>query len=193
MLHFFRKHQKYFFFFTTIIIVSSFAFFGSYQAFSPSTFGPKNSDETVFHAADGKPVRRSYLDHMVRFLEREDWMHSAKIFDANYLNDGVISRDFLEGGLYENLLTHFSDHYRDELEQLQEKEKGYIPYQHPYVSSINAMSIWSLFAPEITDKLADFRKSEDPVASFHDRVDLFLAERSFPPAFLTQMLRYRER
>jgi len=193
MLHFFRKHQKYFFLFTTIIIVTSFAFFGSYQAFAPA-FGKKGpSDEVVFHSVDGKAVKRSYLDHMSRFLEREDWMQSAKIFDSNYLNDGVISKDFLEGGLSDHLLAHFGDHYVEELSARQAKEKNFVAYQHPYIPSLSTVSIWSLFSPEIPEKLATLKVSEDPIGSFDDRVELFLAERNFPPAFLTQVLRYQER
>ncbi len=193
MLHFFRKHQKYFFLFTTIIIVTSFAFFGSYQAFAPSPGGKKGSDPVVFHSVDGKPVKQAYLEHMSLFLSREDWMQSAKIFDSNYLNDGIVSKDILEGGLSPMLFAHFKDHYLEELERRQAKEQNYRPYLHPYIPSLSAATVWGLFAPEIPEKLAAFQQCEDPIASFDARVELFLAERNFPPAFLTQVLRYQER
>ncbi len=193
MLHFFRKHQKYFFLFTTVIIVTSFAFFGTYQAFAPGFGRGGGSDEVAFHSIDGKAVKRSYLDHMTRFLSREDWMHSAKIFDSNYLNDGIVSKDFLEGGLVQSLLAHFIEEYREELEARLAKEKNYKTYQHPYLSSLSAAGVWALFAPEIPEKLAFLQAAEDPIGSFDARVSLFLAEKSFPPAFLTQVLRYQER
>ncbi len=193
MLQFFRKHQKYFFIFTTIIIVTSFAFFGSYQAFAPSPGGGRGSDPVAFEAVDGKSIKSSYLDHMTHFLEREEWMQSTKIFDANFLNDGVISKDFLEGGLSAHMVAHFGEEYRDELQTRLAREKNFTPYEHPYLHSLSAESVWSLFAPEIPAKLATLKGSEDPIAAFDARVDLFLAERNFPPAFLTQMLRYQER
>lgn len=192
MLHFFRKHQKYFFFFTTIIIVCSFAFFGTYQAFAPGLNGGGH-DEVAFHSVDGKGIKRSYLDHMTRFLAREEWMQTAKIFDANYLNDGVVSKDFLGDGLVKSLLASFGEEWRGDLEARLLKEKNYKPYQHPYFPSLSAMAVWSLFAPEIPKKLATLQAAEDPIGSFDSRADLFLAERSFPPVFLTQVLRYQER
>ncbi|MCH9627227.1 MAG: hypothetical protein S4CHLAM2_08620 [Chlamydiales bacterium] len=192
MLHFFRKHQKYFFLFTTIIIVTSFAFFGTYQAFAPTPGGRSGPDEVVFHCVDGKAVRQSYLDHMALFLEREEWMQSSKLFDANYLNDGVISKDFLESGLSKPLLTTFAPLYHDQLLSRFEKEQNYTPYKHPYIPTLTADAIWALFAPEIPEKLAALQASADPVESFESRVELFLAERNFPPAFLTQVMRYQE-
>ncbi len=192
MLHFFRKHQKYFFLFTTIIIVTSFAFFGTYQAFAPTPGGKSGPDPVVFHCVDGKAVRQSYLDHMTLFLEREEWMQSSKLFDANYLNDGVISKDFLESGLSKHLLTTFAPLYRDQLLSRFEKERNYTTYKHPYIQTLTADTIWALFAPDIPEKLAELQASSDPVESFQTRVDLFLAERSFPPAFLTQVMRYQE-
>ncbi|MCC5832449.1 MAG: hypothetical protein JJU12_05330 [Chlamydiales bacterium] len=193
MLHFFRKHQKYFFIFTTLIIVSSFAFFGTYQAFAPGLGRGKTHDEIAFRTIDGKGVKRSYLDHMTRFLAREEWMHTAKIFDANYLNNGIVSKDFLEGGLSAGLVTRLGEEYRPELEARLAREINYKPYQHPYLPSLSAMAVWSLFAPEIPKKLSALQAAEDPVSSFDARIALFLAEKSFPPAFLTQVLSYQER
>lgn len=190
MLQFFRKHQKYFFVFTTIIIVTSFAFFGSYQAFSPGLGGGGGggSDEVVCEAVDGTPVKKSYMDHMTRFLEREEWMQSTKLFDANYLNDGVISKDIFAGGLAAVMCERFGELYEVELAQKQEREASYKPYRHPFLPMANAEGVWALFAPELPVKLAAFQAEP----SFENKVDLFLAERQFPPAFLTQMMRYQE-
>lgn len=192
MLHFFRKYQKFFFIFITIVIVVTFVFFGTNQTFTPVS-KESGSEDVLFRALDGKGVKRSYLAHMSRFLEREDWMQSAKIFDSNYLNDGVISTDFLQGDLSRSLFDRFSDHFRDDLAARLEKERSYTPYHHPHMVALTAPNIWAMFAPEIPEKLAALQKSEDGVSSFNTRVELFLAERNFPPVFLTQVLRYQER
>lgn len=196
MLHFFRRYQKIFFLFTTVIIVTSFAFFGTYQAFSPSKLSQQlkggGKDRVVFRALDGKAIKQSYLDEMIHFLAREDWMQFSRIFDSNYLNDGIISKDFLEDGLFPYLIGHFGNHYQQELQERLEKERNYTPYKHPYLSSLTALNVWSLFAPDIPEKLSIMQKAEDPLVSFQDRVDLFLNEKRFPPAFLTQVIRYQE-
>lgn len=192
MLQFFRKHQKYFFIFITVIIVASFSFFGSYQAFTP-TFFKQGSDEVIFYTVEGKPIKRSHLNQMIQFLEREDWMQMPKILDGNYLNDGVISKEFLEGGLAVPLFARFGEECREELTAKLNKEREHHPYRHPYLHSLGAEQIWSLFAPEIPKRLDDLKKFEDPIKAFETKVALFLAEKSFPPAFLTHIIRYQER
>ena len=129
---------------------------------------------------------------MSHFLEWENWMQMAKIFESNYLNDGIISKDFLEGGLAPHLLSYYGEDYRDQIYSRHEKEKTYTPYQHPHIQSLSAEKIWSLFAPEIPEKLAILKTKEDFIDLFNERIDLFLAEKNFPPSFLTQVLRYQE-
>lgn len=192
MLQFFRRHQKYFFIFITIVIVASFSFFGSYQAFTPA-FTKQGNDEVIFHTVEGKPIKRSHLNQMIQFLEREDWMQMPKILDGNYLNDGVISKDFLEGGLVQPLFARYGEVYREELAAKLNKERAFQPYQHPYLLSLGADQIWSLFAPEIPKHLQDLKRFDDPIKAFETKVALFLAERNFPPAFLTYVIRYQER
>ncbi|MEZ5314977.1 MAG: hypothetical protein R3E91_02025 [Chlamydiales bacterium] len=192
MLHFFRKHQKYFFIFTTIIIVTSFLFFGTYQAFAPG-LGENKGNEIVFYTPNGKGIKSAHFSHMIDFLNREDWMESFKFFDGNYLNDGLISKDFLEGGLAMCLFTRCKEEYQKDLEIRLMKERDYQPYQHPYISSLSVLKIWSLFASEIPEKLNLLQTAVDPLNSFQNRMDLFLSEKCFPPAFLTNLLRYQEK
>lgn len=195
MLHFFRKHQKFFFLFTTIIIVVSFIFFGTYQAFAPTTRGQTKDKSVAFCTVDGKKIRNYYFNTLKEFLSSENWMAAKKIQDVNFLNDGVISKDFLETGFAKLLASNFSAEYVLELQKKHAREKEFSTYIHPKNPFLSAQNIWSVFAPEIPEKLTQLKQTENPasVEGFSTRVDLFLAERKFPPSYLTQIIRYQEK
>lgn len=175
MLNFFRKYQKFFFLITTIIIVMSFLFFGTYQAIAPA-----------FHK---KSEQESYTSQMARFLNTEYWMGSRKLFAANFLNDGVISKDFLETGMAETLVNAYPQFFQKDFEIRFEKEKSYTPYIHPFQPSISAYQVWSIFAPDIPIMLKVHQESK---GGFKQRNDLFLAQKKFPPAFFSQIIRSQE-
>ncbi|MFZ0566334.1 MAG: hypothetical protein WAM28_09140 [Chlamydiales bacterium] len=193
MLQFFHKYQKFFFLFTTIIVVSSFVFFGTYQAFGPNF--KKESDEVAFVAMDGKKVRSSYLNAFSDFISSEGSPYHNKILSFNFLNDSVITREFLESGLAARIVAHFSDELEEELQSRLDKEKKYRPYVHPYFKSLCAESIWKQYAPEIAQNLLKLQKSSQAVdlETFETKVNLFLAEKKFPPTLLGQVLRYQEK
>jgi GcvH upstream region-like protein len=178
MLRVFRKYQKFVFIFVIAILVTTFAFFGTYQAIAPA-FGRKSREGD----------ERSYEKEMARFLQSEQWMFSRKIFDSNFLNDGVISNDFLENGMAEIVVSKFPDKFRELFFSKLEKEKLYRPYVHPHISTLSAESLWSIFSPDIPLKLKCLQQGN---GSFKDRKDLFLAQKTFPPAFFSQMIRYHE-
>lgn len=193
MLQFFRKHQKGFFLFTTVIIVCSFAFFGTFQAFMPTR--SSGEDPVVFQTSDGKKIKQSTLALMTHFLAHESLavpIPRPPLAD-NVLNDGVISKDFLETGLAKRLFEAHPERFRSELSEKQTREQGYTPYVHTKNAMIAADKVWSVFAPELPEKLAAMR-AEDPATAegFSARVDLFLAERQFPAPMLGQILRYQQ-
>jgi len=176
MLHFFRKHQKFFFLFTTIIIISSFVFFGTAKALAPIE-GESKKDE------------RSYTTQMADFLNSEQWMVGQKLLETNFLNDGVISKEFLQTGMADLIVQKYGDTFQAEFEQKLAKEKNYKPYTHPYQPLLTAESMWSFFAPDLPDKLKAHQKGN---GDFTLRNALFLAQKEFPPVFLSQALRYQE-
>lgn len=178
MLNFFRKYQKFFFLFTTIIIVTSFAFFGTYQAFAPS-----------FMRGGGAQEEQSYPDQLAQFLNTENWMMTRKIFEANFLNDGVISKEFLETGMADLVVEKKLNQFQASLSTKLERERQYTPYVHPSIPSLSAESIWSIFVPDLPEKL---RALQTEGAGFKERKELFLAQKEFPPPFLSQVLRYQE-
>lgn len=176
MLQFFRKYQKFFFLFVTIIIVTTFLFFGTYQAIAPAFRNKADAGDT-------------YVAQMVRFLDTEDWMASRRIFDANFLNDGVISKEFLDTGMG-NLVAHtYPERFQEDFAACHSKEKAYIPYVHPSLPTLSAEMLWSIFAPDMNAKLKALQQGN---GAFNDRNALFLAQKEFPPAFLAQVVRYQE-
>lgn len=192
MLQFFRKYQKFIFLFTTVIIISSFAFFGTSRVLM-NTRRPE--DLLLFHTVDGRAVRSGFFKQMVYFLSRESTSEEKGGYPyGNFLNDGVVSKDFLETGMAYALLAYDPKPYAEELGKKLLREKNYKPYVHPYAPSISAESIWTLFAPEIKEHLAKLKCGNFAVEkeSFQSRVALYLAERRFPPQILAQVLRYRE-
>lgn len=176
MLNFFRKHQKILFLFTTIIIVFSFIFFGTYQAIAPGM--NKGGEEET-----------SYVSQMVQFLDTEQWMVSNDFFAANFLNEGVLSKEFLETGIGDLLAAASPESYTQEFSERLKREKNYTPYTHPFLPALSAMSLWSVFAPDLPGKLKAHQEGD---GSFPLRRALFLAQKSFPPSYLAQILRYQE-
>ncbi len=192
MLQFFRKYQKYFFFVITVVIIFSFAFFGTSRAFGPTT---TVKDEVVYKTAAGKKVGQHYLTQFCQFLKSEGMGGGRDFFSANYLNDGIITREFLDTNVALTLFESDPSSFAEDLQTRLQKEKHYVPYTHPYSRQISADSIWSLFAPDVKEKLALLQSTEDTssIEGFQARIDLYLAERRFPPQMLANMLRYQER
>lgn len=187
-MEFFRKHQRIVFAIAIIVIVA-FSFFGTYTAFSPTSANTP-SDEVLFQAVDGTKVRHSQVEEMARFLgsDKEDPSFS------NCFNDGVITQDFLASGMAEQLIAKYRDLLAEDFQLRAKKEQNYKPYAHPGARFVNAEAAWGYFAPEIAKNLATLRQTEDPLApeAVKARIQLFLAQKAFPPALLRQVLQYQE-
>lgn len=193
MLEFFRKYQRYFFIFITIIIVISFSFFGTYSGLSDGSF----REQIAFTAVDGTEVTRRELDEMALFLgtDAHDKLLFGGSWGANFLNDGVIKKDFLETGLGTVLTLAYPDEVMHDLEGKQEKEKRYKPYAHPQARFIGMEAIWNNFAPEMGTYFQMLRSAETPVSqsALQARTALFLMERQIPAPLLRQLMRYQEK
>jgi len=191
MLQFFRRYQRAVFVVITFVIVISFSFFGTFQTFS----GKDQDDKVAFTAIDGTKVRRSELNDMVNFLaaDSHDYLYSASS-GGNALNDGVVFNDILDSGLFQVITTPYLVQIGEEQQVRLEREKRYNPYAHPKAPFLTAEQVWAYYAPDIKanfDLLRSFEttKSQD---AFSARVDLYMAERHFPSAYLKQFLRYQE-
>lgn len=193
MLHFFRQYQRVLFLIMSVIVITSFSFFGTYSAFTQSSY----QDEIVFQTCQGKNVKKSELEAMVVFLstDQHDKLNFGGVWGPNFLNDGVFAKEFLETGLLPLLIAQNSAKFSDDLISIHNKEKGYQPYVHPRASFISAVNAWKYFAPEIPDCLENFNQHSDPNTqeAVESRVQLYLAERRFPDALLRRVLHSQNR
>jgi len=192
MLSFFRKYQRYFLIAITVMIIVSFSFFGTYNAISQK----KPRDEVVFDAVDGRRIHQSELHQMAFFLSTDtfDKEQYGPSFAANFLNDGVIRRDFFESGLGEQVILAFLDELGGELGSRLERERNYTPYVHPEARFLSAERVWGYFSPQLLEKL-ELCRSAASIASqdaVHNRIELYLAEQEFPQNRLKQVLAYQE-
>jgi len=195
MLAFFRKHQKVFFIFITIIIVISFSFFGTYASTASSS--KKKKTETAFIAINGKKISRTTLRNLHNFIatDREDKKLQPNNWNTNFLNDGVIRRDFLKTGLAKILYQSYRDNFQEDIIAQHKREKQFKPYTHPQASFLSANSVWSQAAPSIRQNLNKLQRAINPTTdeSFDTRIALFLAEKKFSPQMLQQYLLYQLR
>ncbi|MFN0065461.1 MAG: hypothetical protein ACKVOH_04410 [Chlamydiales bacterium] len=186
----FRKYQKGIFLVTTLMIVTSFVFFGTYQAFAPSNRG---SDPVVYKTESGEKIHQSLLTNMTQFLrsERSPFPSARGIFDTNYLNDGILTKEFIESGLSQKMVEANPTRYQEVLQAKIERERHFKPFVHSFAPMLSAEAIWTLFAPDIKENLVQLQAASDGIGSFATRSQLFLAEKRFPPPLLAQMIRYQ--
>lgn len=188
MLAFFRKYQKLFFIFVTIIIVTSFVFFGTYQAFAPTS---QAKEETAFVLSSGKKITKSYLSDMTRFLASEPLSFRGA---HNFLNDNIVSREFLDTNIALHLVALNQDKICKELEEKLPKEKGYRLYKHPYMKELSAENVWGMFAPTLATSLqAHLQGKAIGSEAFSKKMSLFLAEKVFPGDLLSYIIRLQEK
>lgn len=193
MLDFFRRYQRYFFLVITIVIIISFSFFGTY-----STLGSNNWREQIaFKAVNGHEVTRSDVDEMALFLatDNEDKMLYGGVWGPNFLNDGVIRKDFLETGLAQELALAYQDDLQEDIDKRLAKEKKYTLYTHPQAPFLGVQGVWSYFAPHMISSFTALQTAKnglDP-AAFNNRINLYLAEKQLPASTLRYILRYQEK
>lgn len=192
MLSFMRKHQKYFFVVITFVIVISFSFFGTYSTLA----GNSIHEQTAFTTVTGDAVSRSELEDMALFIgtDGEDKKLFGGAWGPNFLNDGVIRKNFLDNGLAVILIENYSGNLQGDLKNRFAKEVRYQPYTHPQAKFVSSTNVWNYFAPEISSELNILQKSKDPLekAAINARTQLFLSERKFPSPYLKQVLKYQE-
>lgn len=193
MLDFFRRHQRYFFAVITVVIVISFSFFGTYSTLSNSSF----REQIAFTNVAGTDVTRHELDEMVLFLgtDAQDKLLFGGAWGPNFLNDGVIKKDFLETGLGAQLALAYASDVQPDLAARLEKEKRYTLYVNPQARFVGVESAWNNYAPEMTSYYHVLRVAQDPMSqdALQARIALFLKEKQFPPSLLRQILRFQEK
>lgn len=193
MLEFFRKYQRYFFLVVTVVIIISFSFFGTYSTLSEGNY----HEQVAFTAIDGSEIKRSELDHLALFIgtDLEDKLLFGGQWGPNFLNDGVVKKDFFQTGLAALLAAQYSGEINQDLQSRLEKEKRYVPYIHPQAHFLSAEGAWSYFAPSISKNLELLRSSSSGTSSdaLNAKIQLYLAEKKLPPSSLRQVLLYQQK
>lgn len=189
MLEFFRKNQRVFFIFVTAIISVTFIFFGTFQTTPRDTRG----SEVVFTAVDGQEWSRKELQEMTSFLstDEEDQEAWGIVWGPNFLNDGVIKKDFLESGLAQMLVESYAESLTEDFNKRLEKEQKFKPYVHPDANFLSAKTVWSYFAPDLKEAFEAFQLASKE-EKFPARVRLFLEEKRFPSSLLRRVLQLQE-
>ncbi len=193
MLQFLRKHQRVLFVFITVVIVITFSFFGTGRSASP---GVTLNQRVAFVTVDGKAISSAELIEMTRFLatDSQDAMTYRGQSGLNFLNDGVIAKDFLSTGLAQILVNQYFPMVESGLKERAEKELRYQPYSHPQVKFISSDMAWKFFAPELRDAFLELKNSDGKSLQeqFNTKVNLYLEHRDFGPSMLKQVLQYQE-
>ncbi len=193
MLDFFRRYQKYFFIVITIVIIISFSFFGTYSTLS----NDYPHEQTVFTAVNGTDIKRQELDDLAMFIstDSQDKLILGGMWGPNFLNDGVIRKDFLETGMGFMLAMSYPEELLQDLKPRSEKEKRFTLYSHPQASYLNVESAWSYFAPDMKYNYQLVRYATNPVdaEAMGGRISLYLQERQFPAPLLKQVLYYQQK
>lgn len=192
MFEFFRRYQRYFFVVITIIIIISFSFFGTYSTLNPEY----PHEQIVFTTVDGSQIKRQDLDELSTFIttDMQDKLILGGIWGPNFLNDGVIRKDFLETGLGFILAMNYPEELLQDLRPRSEKEKRFTLYTNPKAGFINVESAWAYFSPDMKYNYDLLRQSDNPVdaEALAGRIALFLQEKQFSAPLLRQVLRYQE-
>jgi len=189
MFVFFRRYQRLIFVFVTIVIVLSFSFFGTY-----STFVSNSADDpVVFTCVDGTKMRKSTFMEYVRFLSA-DSLSIGEGAPFNALNDGAIAKDIVQSGVGDALVQRFKETFATDWATKYPREKRFQPYQHPQAPFISAQQVWNYFAPDIARDLEAYQSSfdQDPDEVYKKKAALFLAEKTFSPTYLRQILAYQQ-
>ncbi|MBS0603848.1 MAG: hypothetical protein JSS60_02290 [Verrucomicrobia bacterium] len=189
MLNFLRKHQKIFFIFITAAIVVSFSFFGTYSTMARAEQAP---DKEVGKGVCGKPIMQQELAALSRLIENSpfDRMALEKGGMPNFLNDGVVEKDFLSSGLGVMLVKRYFDELKPDLDQRVKKIHHFRPYVHPRAPQISAEVAWARFSPNLLERYQMLKTKSDQSTTETVALmsQLYIDQAMLPPDTLKQIL-----
>lgn len=189
MLSFLRKYQKYFFFVITAAIVVSFSFFGTYSGVGQPEAIP---DKEIGRGVCGKPLMQHELGALKALIESSPFDGSAQDKGGmpNFLNDGVVERDFLSTGLGVILAKRYFEELKVDLDQRVKKIHQFRPYVHPRSSQVSAEGAWARYTPALLEKFRMLKaKSDQPtVENLAIMCQLYVDQAMVPSDVLRQIL-----
>lgn len=189
MLNFLRKHQRIFFIVITATIVVSFSFFGTYSTMANQTVV---QDKELFKGVTGKPIMQQELASLCRLIESSPFDRTAweKGGIPNFLNDGVIEKDFLASGLGMMLAKRYFDELKADLDVRVKKIHNFRPYVHPRTTHISVESVWTRFSPNMAEHFRTLKAKSDQATTetLALMTQLYLDQAMLPPDTLKQVL-----
>ncbi len=192
MLTFFRKYQKGFFVVTTGAIVVSFVFFGGSGAINKTV---KVKEDPLFKSVNGSLVTKQKVQRMVEFISFShlDFLDD-RVSSPNWLNDGVLEKEFLSAPLGAILAERVFPEIQGELSSIVKDARFFHSYRHPNAPFLTAESVWSQFASESVRKASLVLQQGDFVTpkTFEVLSSACLEHKSFPSNFLKRVLLYQE-
>ncbi len=188
MLNFLRKHQRIFFIVITVTIVISFSFFGTYSTFTNRDLPP---DKEIVKGVAGSPIMQQELAQLCRLIESSPFDGGRS---PNFLNDGVIERDFLASGLGVMLAKRYFDDLKSDLDVRVKKIHQYRTYVHPHARQINVESIWARFSPQFCEHFYALKlKSEQTTyETLTLMTQVYLDQLRMPPEQVKQVLAWQQ-
>ena len=191
MLTFFRKYQRFFFILTTVMVVASFSFFGTIGSMNS---GSKVKEEPLFKAINGSLITKQRAEKMMQFISFSHFdFLDDRVSSPNWLNDGVLEKDFLKAPLGFLLAERIFSEISEELSFVVKKAQSFQPYRHPNAPFLSAESIWAQFVPESVRLSTELtRRSEVTPKTFDLLSRFYLGQKSFPSVFLKRVMLYQE-
>jgi GcvH upstream region-like protein len=191
MFDFFRKYQHYIFIVVTVVIVISFSFFGTYNTIGSTSW----REQIAFKAVNGSEITRAEVDEMSIFIatDNSEKMLYGGVWGPNFLNDGVIRKNFLETGIAKEIAAAYIKELESDLMRRHEKENTFKLYTHPQAAFVGVARAWEYFAPDMQKYYHQLRTVTTPKEVFDTKVDLYLSQKLFDPSLLRQVLRFQEK
>lgn len=189
MLQFLRKHQKIFFIFITAAVIVSFCFFGTYGSMAQQQAAP---DTEVGRGVTGKPIMSQELAALTRLIEHSSYDRIAQEKGGlpNFLNDGVVEKDFFSTGLGLMLAREYFSELKGDFDERLKKIHAYRPYVHPSASYVSAENVWSRFSPDYLARYKRLKKESGTLSleAIGLMSQLYVDQALLPPDTLKQLI-----
>ena len=191
MLEFFRKYQKIFFIGVTFMVISSFVFFGTFSTFTADE--ERKVDRTLGKQIDGSDLLLSEVEKMAQFIDTDQTDAPQRRGELpNLCNDGVIRKDFIQGGLAPLFVSSYFDLLKGDFEARQEKAGKFRLYTHPSAPSLNAAKVWDYFFPDFSREFASLKEEKEiSFATFERFEKMYRYQSHLQPEMLRQILIYQ--
>jgi hypothetical protein len=191
MMSFFRAYQKVFFIVITCLVTLSFFFFGP----SAGEVKQKVKEHALVKAINGSVITQEKVERLAEFLaSSQSDLLDDKVVSANWLNDGVLEKDFFGTPMGAALAEKIFPSIEPELQQILNKIKSFQSYKHPKMPSLHAEVIWSQFAPGALQLASHLKlQSKATQQTFHQLSELYKGQKELPLLFCKRMMMYQER